>query len=183
MTVWKNAPSTLRDVLEGSTRHGEHDFLVYEDYRVTFMEHYRRAATLSHRLVDAGVRAGDRVAIASRNLPDWVSAYWGILTAGAIAVPLNAWWTGDELRYGLGDSGARVLFVDEERLDRVRPLFDDLVDLEHVIVLSPGPLDVAPVDRHERVRVVAFEDFLGAVALDATPVDASIDPDDDATIF
>ena len=183
MTVWKHAPSTLRDVFEMTLRHGDRDFLVYDEQRITFDVHYRRAATLSHRLAEAGVRDGDRVAIASRNLPDWVSAYWGVVTMGAIAVPLNAWWSSDELRYGLVDSGARVLFVDEERLERVRPLFDALTDLEYAIVLSPGTPDVAPLGATGRVRVLAFDEFLGAVDREAKPIDAAIDPDDDATIF
>ena len=182
-TVWKNAPATLRDVFESTSRHGEREFLVYEDERMSFAEHYRRAATLSRRLVEVGVGPGDRVAIASRNLPDWVCAYWGIVIAGAIAVPLNAWWSSDELRYGLADSGARVLFVDDERLDRVRPLWDDLVDLNYAVVLSTGEPVARATDQSGRVRVVSFDDFLGAVDRDATPVDVSIEPDDDATIF
>ena len=183
MTVWKNAPSTLRDILEMTRRYGEREFLVYNDERVTFETHFRRAATLTHRLRNLGVRVGDRVAIAARNLPDWVSAYWGIVTTGAIAVPLNAWWTADELRYGLADSGARVLFVDEERLERVRTLFDELVDVEHVIVLRSSASGEPVTDEHKRVRVVDFEDLIGTVELDVEPIDASLDPDDDATIF
>ncbi|OYV49249.1 MAG: hypothetical protein B7X10_02065, partial [Burkholderiales bacterium 21-58-4] len=183
MTVWKNAPSSLRDILEMTRRYGEREFLVYGDERVTFEAHYRRVATLTHRLHDLGVRVGDRVAISARNLPDWVCAYWGIVTMGAIAVPLNAWWTADELRYGLADSGARVLFVDEERLERVRALFDELVDVERVIVLRSSGLDEPVADEHDRVRVVALDDLIGTVELDAEPIDASLDPDDDATIF
>lgn len=65
-----------------------------------------------------GVRRGDRVAIAMRNLPEWVLAYVrnqlvavcirltseaqiAVTSMGAIAVPLNGWWTGKELEYGL----------------------------------------------------------------------------------
>ena len=42
-----------------------------------------------------------------RNLPDWVMAFWATITVGAVAVPLNAWWTGEELAYGLADSGSQ----------------------------------------------------------------------------
>lgn len=183
MTVWKHAPATLRDVLASTTRHAERDFLVYEDRRTTFAEHYRRAATLSQRLHDAGVRAGDRVAIASRNLPDWVTAFWGIVITGAIAVPLNAWWTSDELHYGLIDSGARVLFVDEERLERVQPLFDDLIDLASVVVITADDAAGPYSSQHQRVSVISFNDFIGTVDNDASPIDVRIDPDDDAAMF
>jgi steroid-24-oyl-CoA synthetase len=115
--TWKNAPATLRAVLELSALHGEKDFLVYEDERITFAEHFAMVASLAHRLVDGfGIAPGDRVAIAMRNLPEWIVAFWASMAVGAIVVPLNAWWTGPELAYGLGDSGTAVAFVDEERL-------------------------------------------------------------------
>src|ERR1035438_78282 len=72
MTVWKHAPATLRQVLDLSLAHASRDFLVYEGQRFTFDEHYRAASTLAARLLADGVTKGDRVAIASRNLPPWV---------------------------------------------------------------------------------------------------------------
>lgn len=59
-----------------------------------------------------GVRPGDRVAIAMRNYPEWVLAFWAAARLGAVLVPLNAWWTGPELAYGLSDSGAKLLVAD-----------------------------------------------------------------------
>ena len=50
--TWKSAPATLRSVLELSTLHGDKDFLVYEDERVTFAEHFRIVAGLAHTLID-----------------------------------------------------------------------------------------------------------------------------------
>ena len=70
------------------------------------------------------VAPGDRVAIAMRNLPEWSLAFWAASAAGAVVVPLNAWWTGPELEYGLADSGTVVAFVDGERLDRIGPHLD-----------------------------------------------------------
>jgi len=46
-------------------------------------------------------------------------AFWGATLAGAVAVPLNAWWAGAELTYALRDAGVSVMFADEERLQRV----------------------------------------------------------------
>ena len=120
--TWKSAPSTLRTVLELSALHGDKDFLVYEDERITFADHFRTVAGLAHALVDQfGIAKGDRVAIAMRNLPEWVMAFWASIAAGAVVVPLNAWWTGPELAYGLSDSGTSVVFVDEERRARILP--------------------------------------------------------------
>ena len=120
--TWKTAPATLRTVLELSALHGDQDFLVYEDERITFAEHFRTVAALAHAMVEQfGIVKGDRVAIAMRNLPEWVMAFWASISVGAVVVPLNAWWTGPELAYGLSDSGAAVAFVDEERQQPDRP--------------------------------------------------------------
>ncbi len=114
--TWKNAPATLRTVLELSTLHGDKDFLVYEDERITFAEHFGQVTALAHQLVDRfGIRKGDRVAIAMRNLPEWIVSFWAAIAVGAVVVPLNAWWTGPELAYGLSDSGTSLVVVDEER--------------------------------------------------------------------
>jgi long-chain acyl-CoA synthetase len=112
--VWKNAPATLGDILAASRAHGDATFLVYEDERITFEEHFRAAAHLAGIWRDRfGVENGDRVAIAMRNFPEWSVAFWAAAAAGAVVVPLNAWWTGEELHYGLTDSGTKLLICDQ----------------------------------------------------------------------
>ncbi len=54
-----------------------------------------------------------------RNLPEFVVSFWGAALTGAIVVPLNSWWTGGELAYALRDAGVSVVFVDDERLERI----------------------------------------------------------------
>ena len=133
--TWKGAPATLRTVLELSALHGDKDFLVYEDERITFAEHFEAVTALAHALVGRfGITKGDRVAIAMRNLPEWVIAFWASIAVGAIVVPLNAWWTGPELAYGLSDSGASLAFVDEERQRRVLPHLGDVPGLRAMVV-------------------------------------------------
>jgi long-chain acyl-CoA synthetase len=83
--VWKGCPTSLRQVLELSRLHGDADFLVYEDERTTFEEHFRQAATVATTLRERfGVVKGDRVAIVMRNLPEWVISFWAATAAGAI---------------------------------------------------------------------------------------------------
>jgi long-chain acyl-CoA synthetase len=184
LTVWKHAPATLRQILDLSRHHGSKDFLVYEDRRYTFEEHYLLASTLAQRLIENGVTKGDRVAIAARNLPEWVIAFWAAAVTGAVVVPLNAWWTTDELVYGLNDSGTSVLFVDEERLERVRPRLDDLGELKIIVVLSEEPGREARIgEPDDRVRITTFHDFVGAIDPSATPPDPELDADDDVTMM
>src|SRR3954447_25708005 len=87
MKIWKNAPPSLRAVLEMSRGHGDKTFLVCEDERMTFEEHFRAAAHLATRLVnDYGVRKGAGVAIARRNFPEWPAAFGAAAVAGAVVV-------------------------------------------------------------------------------------------------
>ena len=69
-----------------------------------------------------------------RNLPEWVMAFWAITLTGAIVVPLNAWWSGEELRYGLEDSGSKVAFVDTQRAETIRPFLGGLSGFTSLIV-------------------------------------------------
>jgi long-chain acyl-CoA synthetase len=192
--TWKNAPSTLRTVLELSSLHGAKDFLVYEDERYTFDEHFRTVATLGHVLIERyGIHKGDRVAIAMRNLPEWVMAFWAAISVGAVVVPLNAWWTGPELSYGLLDSGTRLVFVDEEREARIRPHLAELPDLRTVVVTCEEPAPdggrkaatASVVERNgfAPVPVVPFETVIGVPVEGVALPPVEIDPDDDATIF
>ena len=184
MTVWKHAPATLRQILDLSLAHASRDFLVYEGQRFTFDEHYRAASTLAGRLIAGGVAKGDRVAIASRNLPQWVIAFWGIVLTGAVVVPINAWWTPEELQYGLSDSGTSVLFVDEERLERVRSSLDQLPALSTIVVISEDPSRPARLGAaHARVRTIDFNEYLGDISPSAAPPDVELSSDDDATMF
>ncbi|MFI7420916.1 class I adenylate-forming enzyme family protein [Nonomuraea sp. NPDC049684] len=166
--TWKHAPAHFRALLETSRFHGEQVFLAYEDEHITFEEHFRRAATLACRLVEEyGVTKGDRVAIAMRNYPEWVVSFSAALAAGAIAVPLNAWWTEAELAYGVHDSGAKVLIADGERAVRLA---------------STGvPMIVTRGEAPEGAR--SFADVLGEVTADVRLPDVELSPEDPATIF
>ncbi len=188
--TWKNAPPSLRAIMDLSLGHGDAPFLVYEDEHTTFAEHYRIASTLAHRLRSTfGVAPGDRVAIIMRNLPEWVMAFWGATLAGAIVVPLNAWWSGEELQYGLADSGSKVVFVDTERAERIRPFLGGLPDLGAMVVAdehrsTPGaPPAVSEPPAGAAVSEWPFPLALGPVDEAASPPDIAIDPEDDATIF
>ena len=119
--AYQRGPHTLVEVL-AQERPGDDEtvYLIYDEDRYTHAETRDIVAGLAHYLrTEAGVGQGDRVALALRNYPEFVFFFWAALSLGAIAVPLNAWWTADELRYGLEDSGAVALVADEERLTRL----------------------------------------------------------------
>ena len=132
--VWKNLPPTLRSVVEASRAHGERIFLVYEDERVSFEAFHRAVAALAAELASQGVVKGDRVAVVMRNIPEWVVAFYAAACLGAVVTPLNAWWTGPELEYGLTDSGTKALLVDRERYERLTEHLPNCPDLVRVYV-------------------------------------------------
>lgn len=118
-TTFVHAPEHLRDLYAAGLAHADRDFLVYQQERYSFQETWDLAAKCANRLAAEGIRPGDRVGIALRNYPEWAFAYMAITSIGAIAVAMNAWWTTDEMVYGIQDSGLSVLFVDRERLERI----------------------------------------------------------------
>ncbi|WP_404339841.1 class I adenylate-forming enzyme family protein [Sphingomonas sp. MMS12-HWE2-04] len=178
--VWKNAPPTLAILAQLARGYGDRVFTIYEDERVTYEANYRATCHLAQRLAEMGVQKGDRVALAMRNLPEWPTIFFAAVSLGAIIVPLNAWWTGGELEYGLKDSAAKVLFVDADRHARLKDCYDQLPDLEHVVVSrcseelggKAGSLEELIGTRHDWARLAEVP--FPQVALT---------PEDDATIF
>jgi long-chain acyl-CoA synthetase len=166
-----HAPRNLASLYAASTRHDARVMLVYEDESYGFADVRARAANLAHRLVnELGIGKGDRVALAMRNYPEWCFAYMAVTSIGAIIVPLNAWWTGAELRYGLADCGAKLLIADAERFARVQGELSALGITALVArpsaALPAGVRDLAPL-------------LQGAHTL---PV-VDVAPDDDASIM
>ena len=178
--VWKNAPPSLAWLAQASRAHGERPFTIYEDERVSYEANFRAVAALAGKLREMGIEKGDRVALAMRNLPEWPVIFFAVTSIGAIMVPLNAWWTAGELEYGIDDSGARLLIVDDERYQRLRTHDLPLPAVERLIVArSSVPLDG---------RASRLEDLIGtphdyATLPDAPLPQVEIAPDDDATIF
>ena len=177
--VWKHAPTNMRQVAMAARTHGDRLFAIYEDERVTYEAWFRAVARMAAELRERGVAKGDRVALAMRNLPEWPVAFFAATTVGAICVPLNAWWTGPELAFGLANSGAKLLVCDAERWERIAPHRGELPDLEHVLVSRSD----APLEGAEQL-----EDLLGtpkdyAALPSAELPQVDIDPEDEATIF
>lgn len=178
--VWKNTPPSLPWLLTAARAHGDRLITIYEDERVTYEANFRATAALAAYLAAAGVGKGDRVAIAMRNLPEWVAAFFAVAALGAVAVPLNAWWTGGELAYGLSDSGARLLIADGERHERLLAHYAELPALEAVLVSRA----TTPLEGHAtRLEEVIGTPHDWATLPDAGLPAAEIAPDDDATIF
>ena len=176
--VWKNAPPTLREVFVAGRAFGDRTFLVNEDERVSFEAFSRASIALAHWLRENGVAKGDRVAIVMRNLPEWPVSFFASILIGAIATPLNGWWSGEELLYGLKDSGARIVIVDGERFARHRAALADCRALERIVVTrAPARGEAVPLD----AIVGAPNEWKNLP--DAAMPEVALEPDDDASIL
>ena len=177
--VWKNAPENLRVIAMAAHLYSDREFVIYEDERVTYGAWFKAVATLAHELQARGVEKGDRVALAMRNLPEWPVAFFAAVTVGAICVPLNAWWTGEELAYGLDNSGTKVLICDDERWERIAPHRSEIPSLETVFV-SRAQSALEGVQSLE--SVIGTPNEFADLPQKALP-EVEIAADDDATIF
>jgi long-chain acyl-CoA synthetase len=177
--TWKNAPGTLGEVLEqGGRNAGSRDFIVLGDERMSHERHLELATRVAANLVDElGVQKGDRVAIAMRNLPEWSVAFFAATMIGAIAVPFNAFWNGEELAFAMSDCEPKILFGDGERLERLAGFPDVLRD----VVLVGTRLDDRKGTTELPPGIRDFNQFLQGDTADRREV--RIEPDDFATIF
>jgi long-chain acyl-CoA synthetase len=110
-----------------------------------------------------GLTAGDRVGVCLPNTVDFVAAYFGVLRAGLVAVPLNTGYTAGEYEHALGDSGARAVVTSRATAATVQAAAEELPELAHVLVtgsswdalLEPAP-PVEAVTGGEDLAVVLY---------------------------
>lgn len=171
--VYANAPENMSGYFKFMLAHSEKEFAVYRDERYTFAEAYAISASLAKAFVDDyGVKKGDRIAILSRNNPQWMMAFIAALSVGAVAVPMNGWWTTDELDYGLKDCGASIVVGDRQRLERLQTLVEPLA------LKLIGIDDCAGLE----VPVAQFSDVVAPYQGVDMP-EADVAPDDHASIM
>jgi len=180
MKIFKDRFDSLRVVAQFGAMHGDKEFIVYGDRRITFAEFIAAANSVSHELTSIGVQRGDRVAVLAQNSPEWCLAFWGTVDIGAVLVGLNGWWTTEEILYGLDDSGAKVLVADRRRFERVADRIDDLATIERVYLIDAEPEDFA-VDGVVSPKLHRFSELV-ASPTDQLP-DGPIDESDPAVIF
>ncbi len=168
--TYANAPANLRDVWLSTQAFADRDYLVYEGERLTYAQTHQRVASLANWLIQQGVKPGDRVAIAMRNYPEWLQAYWATLSVGAAVVGMNAWWIGPEMLYALQDSTPKVMILDKERLDQLGEHRAEVQDIALVGVRFPEP----------EPGVTPWTDVVSGS--EALPM-IDIDTDSDACIF
>lgn len=171
--TYKHAPASLTDVWQMTAAYGDKDYLVYADERWTYAQAHNEVAAIAAWLKAQGVGQHDRVAIAMRNYPEWMLAYWAIVSIGAVAVGMNAWWVPDEMQYGLEDSAPKAIICDGERLERLLEIRSAVPHLKIAGVRLPDAL----------AGTEGVTPWADVIATPASPAEITISPDDDACIF
>ena len=121
LPAYRNAFAALPELLNAGRVHGARECMVYEGDRWSYDRFYQAADALAGRLQsEQGVRAGDRVAIAMRNRPEWAVAFAAAALLGAVPAPLNSFGLRDELLSGLRDVQPVWLLCDPERFAHVQ---------------------------------------------------------------
>src|SRR5262245_1587141 len=137
----RKLPSTLTlpqtslwfNVEVSATRFPDRAALVFYDGVTTYSEFKQQAEWLAGFLQrECGVRRGDRVALFMQNCPQFVIAYYAILRADAVVVPVNCMNLTPELGHVVRDAGAKVIIATQELYARIEPLLGDAV--QHAVV-------------------------------------------------
>jgi benzoate-CoA ligase family protein len=128
---------------------------------LTFGEVAAEANQVGHALLRLGVRFGDVVGILAPDSAEWVTAFFGTLKIGGIALGMNTLLTPSEFAHILRDSRASVLIVHEMLLDGIESIRDDSEFLEHVVVIGEP----------QRASDPSFADLIGdeSTELETTP--------------
>lgn len=108
--------------------------VVFGERRISYAELDETSNKIANALIKIGVRKGDRVAMLLTNSPEFVAAYFGIIKAGAIAVPLDVEYKIGELQSLLGNCQPKVLVAENSLLEPLIPALSGFKSVEHVIV-------------------------------------------------
>ncbi|WOB07606.1 long-chain fatty acid--CoA ligase [Piscinibacter gummiphilus] len=121
-------------------------FIVFYDTPITFGEFKDEAERIAGHLQQVcGVKAGDRVLLYMQNSPQWVLAFYGILRANAVVVPVNPMNMTEELKHYVKDTGATTAFVPQDLHAQMQPLVGD-AGLQHLIVVTYSDYLKRPTD-------------------------------------
>jgi len=135
-----NIPLTpLRFLRYAAQQYPRRIAVVCNDDRYTYEQMADRVSRLAGALRQAGIQPGNRVAFLSSNCHRLLEAYYGVLEAGAVLLPMNIRLTPIELGYILNDSGASALFVEKQFLPVAEAFRKDIPSVKLICQLDGTP--------------------------------------------
>jgi fatty-acyl-CoA synthase len=137
--------SLFYNVEVSAARFPDKPYIIFYDTPISFAEFKDEAERIAGYLEhECGVKKGDRVLLYMQNSPQFILAYYGILRANAVVVPVNPMNLTTELRHYVHDTGATTAFVPQDLLPNMQPLLGD--GLQHIVVAAYSDYLKKPTD-------------------------------------
>jgi acyl-CoA synthetase (AMP-forming)/AMP-acid ligase II len=153
-------------------RHPEKEAVIYDGRRYSYREYNAEANKLAHALIKMGIQKGDKVALMMQNSDRYCFAFFGILKAGAVAVPMNFRLASPEAQYVADHSESRMIIFDPDYLPLVREIRNNLPNVQYFI---------QAFDSVEGEEVLAWDRVVSG--LPETNPDVRVEESDDCEIL
>ncbi len=164
---------TLSQILHQTTaKYPDHTAFIFLEKEWTYRQYNELVSKMANALIDLGFAIGDRVGIYLPNSPQFLIAYYGILRAGGIAVPINPLLTGNDLAFIIKDTGMKILITSTETLAPIEQV--KTADLQVITTVLTGQLD-PECNEPDSPGVLALEKLLATA--DSTDPQVAIRPD------
>ena len=147
-------------------RYPDRNAIVFYDAPMTYSQLFREVEAMAGYLQALGVAKGDRVLLYMQNSPQYVIAYYAILRADAVVIPINPMNRAAELEHFVADTGANVCLAGQELAGFIAPLLET-TDLNHIVVASYSSYIAPDTDLALPAEVAApawSEDLAGMVS-------------------
>ncbi|SNC60733.1 fatty-acyl-CoA synthase [Marinobacter sp. es.048] len=147
-------------------RYPDRNAIVFYDAPMTYSQLFREVEAMAGYLQAQGVAKGDRVLLYMQNSPQYVIAYYAILRADAVVIPINPMNRAAELEHFVADTGANVCLAGQELAGFIAPLLET-TDLNHIVVASYSSYIAPDTDLALPAEVAApawSEDLAGMVS-------------------
>jgi long-chain acyl-CoA synthetase len=138
-------------VARGESHGGERPAMIADERVISYGQLDQEAGALAKQLRRLGLRPGDRVALLLPTLPEYVPAYFGILGAGGVVVPINPRARAPEIRHIVEDCGVRSAIAHVDAVDELRRAVANSPSFSH-LVTAGGPAPEGAVALAELVR-------------------------------
>jgi long-chain acyl-CoA synthetase len=140
--IYKHRPKNLVDMLEDAvSKYSNLAGFICDHQKLTFKEFDQMVNKIAAGLKKYDVEKGDRVSLLLGIGLEFPLCFFALMKLGAIAVPLNTRFKGEELLYEIEDSGSKVLIVDQEYWPSIDPVQNDLGTVKKIFFNGP---DVPP---------------------------------------
>ena len=130
----ENEKKTIRALVETSvSRTPDKALFFFKDQKVTYAEVLDTISRIANGFLNLGIKKGDKIAILLPNCLEFPFCWLAANMIGAVMVPVNARFVGDEAKYILNHSEAKLLVMSNQHREMIAKIYSDLPFLEHFI--------------------------------------------------